>query len=450
MFPREFFSKLEYWTDSDNRKPLVLRGARQVGKTVTVKMFGERFERFIYLNLDLPRESEIFRRRLPVRETFQAILIKTPLPRDAGRTLLFIDEIQNCPEAIESLRYFYEDLPEIHVVAAGSLLEIALHDQHISFPVGRVEQHFLYPLTFREFLTAIDAHDAVRALDSIPLPAYAYQALMDYFHRYVLIGGMPEVVAAYIKNKDVTALNTIYSSLLVSYQDDVEKYARNATMATILRHCIETAPFAAGQRITFAGFGQSNYRSREIGEALRTLQRAMLINLLYPSTSVEIPIMPDLKKAPRLQLLDTGLLNYFVGLQEQFFYHDNLHGFYKGLLAEHIVGQELIAADPNTRKKQCFWVRGKSNAQAEVDFVIQHRGHVVPVEVKSGKTGRLRSLFQFMDRCPHHFAIRMYAGPLEIQRVNTLTGKKFYLLNLPYFLSPAVHEYLEWMMEEIK
>jgi predicted AAA+ superfamily ATPase len=450
MFPREFFSKLEYWADSDNRKPLVLRGARQVGKTVTVKMFGERFERFIYLNLDLPRESEIFRRRLPVRETFQAILIKTPLPRDAGRTLLFIDEIQNCPEAVESLRYFYEDLPEIHVVAAGSLLEIALHERHISFPVGRVEQHFLYPLTFREFLIALGAHDAVRALDSIPLPAYAYQALMEYFHRYVLIGGMPEVVATYIKKKDVTALNDIYSSLLVSYQDDAEKYARNATMATILRHCIETAPFAAGQRITFAGFGQSNYRSREIGEALHTLQRAMLINLLYPSTSVEIPIMPDLKKAPRLQLLDTGLLNYFAGLQELFFYHDNLHGFYKGVLAEHIVGQELIAAEPNTRKKQCFWVRGKSNAQAEVDFLIQHRDHVVPVEVKSGKTGRLRSLFLFMDRCPHHFAIRMYAGPLEIQRVNTLTGKKFYLLNLPYFLSPAVHEYLEWMMEEIK
>jgi predicted AAA+ superfamily ATPase len=273
---------------------------------------------------------------------------------------------------------------------------------------------------------------------------------MDYFHRYVLIGGMPEVVAIYIKKKDVTALNSIYSSLLVSYQDDAEKYAKNATMATILRHCIETAPFAAGQRITFAGFGQSNYRSREIGEALRTLQRAMLLNLLYPSTSVEIPIMPDLKKSPRLQLLDTGLLNYFAGLQEQFFYHDNLHGFYRGILAEHMVGQELIAAEPNSRKKQCFWVRGKSNAQAEVDFLIQYRGHVVPVEVKSGKTGRLRSLFQFMDRCPHHYAVRMYAGPLEAQRVSSLTGKEFHLLNLPYFLAAAVHGYLNWMEEEIK
>lgn len=449
MFPREFLSKLELWADSDDRKPLVVRGARQVGKTVSVKMFGQRFERFLDLNMELTSDSDIFRRKLPVQETLQAIILKSRLTQTEGRTLLFIDEIQNCPEAVEILRYFYEDMPEIYVVAAGSLLEIALHERQISFPVGRVEQYFLYPLTFKEFLAAVEAQEAVRAFDSIPLPAYAYNVLLDYFHQYVLIGGMPEVVDMFIKKKDVTALNSIYGSLLVSYQDDAEKYARNATMATILRHCIETSPFAAGQRITFAGFGQSNYRSREIGEALRTLQRAMLIKLLYPSTSVEIPIIPDLKKSPRLQLLDTGLLNYFAGLQEQHFYHDNLHAFYKGILAEHIVGQELIASEPNTLKKQCFWVRGKSHAQAEVDFLIQHKGYVIPVEVKSGKTGRLRSLFQFMDRCPHHYAVRMYAGPLEIQPVSSLAGKKFYLLNLPYFLVSAVHKYLEWMMEEI-
>jgi predicted AAA+ superfamily ATPase len=405
MFPREFLLKLEQWARSEDRKPLVVRGARQVGKTVTVKLFGERFKRFIYLNLDLPRDSDIFHRRLSVQDTFQAILMKPGLSPVKGRTLLFIDEIQNCPEAVEILRYFYEDLPEIHVVAAGSLLEIALHEKHISFPVGRVEHHFLYPLTFREFLT---------------------------------------------KKNDVTALNGIYDSLLVSYQDDIAKYARNPSMATILRHCIETAPFAAGQRITFSGFGQSNYRSREVGEALRTLQRAMLINMLYPSTSVEIPIMPDLRKSPRLQLLDTGLLNYFGGLQEQYFYHDNLHAFYKGILAEHIVGQELIALQTNTRKKQCFWVRKKSQSQAEIDFLVQYKGYVIPVEVKSGKTGRLRSLHQFMDRCPHPYAVRMYAGHLEIQRVNSPSGKNFYLLNLPYFLASSVHKYLGWMIENIE
>jgi len=156
------------------------------------------------------------------------------------------------------------------------------------------------------------AEEAVKAFDTIPVQTYAVDRLMDYFHRYALIGGMPEVVAGYVRDNNVTALNGIYDSLLVSYQDDVEKYARNPTMATVLRHCIETAPFAAGRRITFAGLGKSNYRSREVGEALRTLQRAMLIHLIYPSTSTKIPIVPDLKKSPRLQLLDTGLLNYFL------------------------------------------------------------------------------------------------------------------------------------------
>jgi len=449
MFPRDLLSKLELWAVSENRKPLIIRGARQVGKTVTVKMFGERFESFIYLNLDVPGESDIFRRKLPIQDTFQAVLLRSKRSFVKGKTLLFLDEVQNCPEAVESLRYFYEELPHLHVVAAGSLLEISLHDKHITFPVGRVQQHFQYPLSFREFLGATNAEEAVKAFDHIPVKPYAVDGLMDFFHRYALIGGMPEVVAGYAEDNDVTALNGIYDSLLVSYQDDVGKYARNPTMATVLRHCIETAPFAAGRRITFAGFGESNYRSREVGEALRTLQRALLIHLIYPSTSIEIPIIPDLKKAPRLQLLDTGLLNYFVRLQEQYFYQDTLHGIYKGRVAEHIVGQELIAAASNTRKKQCFWVREKSQAQAEVDFLVQYGEHIVPVEVKSGKTGRLRSLFQFMDRCPHPYAVRLYAGPLEIQPAKTLTGKKFFLLNIPYFLAARVHQYLDWMVTEI-
>lgn len=225
---------------------------------------------------------------------------------------------------------------------------------------------------------------------------------------------------------------------------DVDKYARNETIRAILHHCIDAAPFAAGKRITFAGFGNSNYRSREVGESLRTLQRAQLLYMLYPSTSTEIPVIPDYKKAPKLQFLDTGLLNYHVGLQDQFFMHDDLHSFYRGLLAEHIVGQELIAHELNTRKKQCFWVRDKSQSQAELDFLVQMKGLALPVEVKSGKTGRLRSLLQFMDMCPHSYGVRLYSGPLEILKAKTLSGKEFQLLNLPYFCAGKLHEYIEW------
>lgn len=448
LFPRAVDSRLKAWMEAKGRKPLILRGARQVGKTSAVKLFARHFDSFVSLNLDLVADAELFRRRMDVRDLYQAILLKHRVSASSGRILLFLDEIQSCPEAVDSLRYFHEDLPDVFVIAAGSLLEIALHESHIGFPVGRVAHQFMYPLSFREFLVATDAGPALAAFDAVPLPAYAHPELLQLFHRYTLIGGMPEIVAEYAKNRDLTALKSVYDSLLTSYLDDVSKYARNTTMAAVLRHCIESAPFVAGQRIVFAGFGKSNYRSREVGEALRTLQRAMLLHLLYPSVGVEIPIMPDLKKAPRLQFLDTGLLNYFVGLQDEFFRHDDLHAIYKGMLAEHIVGQELIGLESNTRKKQCFWVRDKTQSQAEVDFVIQRRGYVIPLEVKSGTEGKLRSLHEFMDRCSHGYAVRLYAGPLELHAARTPTGKEYQLLNLPYFLASKVNEYVDWMIDQ--
>lgn len=448
LFPRAVDARLKAWMETEGRKPLILRGARQVGKTSAVKLFARHFDSFVSLNLDLVADAELFRRRMDVRDLYQAILLKHRISASSGRILLFLDEIQSCPEAVDSLRYFHEDLPDVFVIAAGSLLEIALHESHIGFPVGRVAHQFMYPLSFREFLVATDAGPAIAAFDAVPLPAYAHPELLQLFHRYTLIGGMPEIVAEYAKNRDITALKPVYDSLLTSYLDDVSKYARNTTMAAVLRHCIESAPFVAGQRIVFAGFGKSNYRSREVGEALRTLQRAMLLHLLYPSVGVEIPIMPDLKKAPRLQFLDTGLLNYFAGLQDEFFRHDDLHAIYKGMLAEHIVGQELIGMESNTRKKPCFWVRDKAQSQAEVDFVIQRRGYVIPLEVKSGMEGKLRSLHEFMDRCPHGYAVRLYAGPLELHMARTPTGKEYQLLNLPYFLASKVNEYVDWMIDQ--
>jgi predicted AAA+ superfamily ATPase len=448
MFWRNILLKLDLWSNMPDRKPLVLRGARQVGKTVAVQLFADGFDGFVSVNLDAPGEADIFRKGLPVEDIFQAICLRKQVKASAGKTLLFLDEIQGCPEAVEYLRYFHEKLPNVYVIAAGSLLEIALHEKHISFPVGRVEHLFMYPLSFSEFLNATQARDALETLKMFPFPAYAHDSILQLFHRYTLVGGMPEVVACYAETKDVTALSGIYNSLLTSFEDDIGKYARNPTAATILRHCLETAPFQAGNRITFAGFGQSNYRSREVGEAIRTLQRAMLIYLLYPSSSVEPPITPNLKKSPRLQFLDTGLLNYYVGLQDQVLQHNDLHAFYRGMLAEHIVGQELLCFDPNTRKKHCFWAREKTQSTAEVDFLLPHGGEVIPVEVKAGKVGTLRSLHQFIDGAACRHAVRLYAGSLNLQKTTTPEGTQFTLLNMPYFLASQIYEYVDWMMSQ--
>ena len=258
---------------------------------------------------------------------------------------------------------------------------------------------------------------------------------------------MPEIIKVYSEDQDITAATTVYQALLTSYMDDVSKYARNSTMVEIIRHAIEASPTEAGKRIKFHGFGNSNYRSREMGEALRTLERAMLVYLIYPSTAMEPPIRPDKKKSPRLQFLDTGLMNYFAGLQEHFFRHDDLHAFYRGLLAEHIVGQELLAADFRTQKKPVFWVREKKQSSAEIDFLVQHGRYAIPVEVKSGPAGKLRSLHQFVEQANHPHAVRLYSENIKIStNVSVPGGRSFQLLDLPYFLAGKLQDYLEWFL----
>jgi predicted AAA+ superfamily ATPase len=442
VFERGIEKRLAEWAAQGNRKPLLLRGARQVGKTFAVRRFAARFDCFIELNLEHGGDRAPFGRGLEVEEVFQAIVLRKHARPVEGRTLLFLDEIQECPEAVHLLRYFHEKLPHLHVIGAGSLLEIALAKAEIEFPVGRVQHLVMYPLSFAEYLNALGEAEAVSALNEVPLPPRAEGRLLELFHRYALVGGMPEVVARYAEKRDAPALRDLYESLLQSYLDDVPKYARNDTMARVLDHCIRTAPGEAGNRIAFAGFGQSNYRSREVGEALRTLENALLLHLLYPTTATQIPIRPDLRKAPRLQFLDTGLLNYCAGLQEQYFLHADLHSFYRGLMAEHIVAQELLCHRASLLHKPCFWVREKSQSSAEVDFVVEYRGRVIPVEVKAGKTGRLRSLHQFVDAANPGGAVRLYAGALNTSDVRTPAGTPYRLLSLPYYLAPKIADYL--------
>jgi len=453
MLYRKVIDALVQWAADTERKPLILRGARQVGKTTAVDIFSKQFDHYISLNLEKKEDADLFGRNLPVDQLIRAIFFSRNLPITRNKkVLLFIDEIQESPPALAMMRYFFEytDMPDLHVIAAGSLLEAVLGKHQISFPVGRVRYMFMYPLTFEEYLMACGEEEAVKLYRQVPMPDYAFPKLLKLFHRYVLIGGMPEVVKRFIKDEDIVALTPIYQGLKTAYLEDVSKYARNPAMVDVIRHAIESAPFEAGKRIKFQGFGQSNYKSREMGEALRTLERAMLLYLVYPATVTEPPVIPDNKKSPRLQFLDTGLLNYFAGLQGHFFKLDDLHSFYQGTLAEHIVGQELMALDVNVPNRISFWVREQKQSNAEVDFIVPYQHHVIPLEVKAGKTGSLRSLHQYMDRAPHNYAVRLYAGPLQITETVSPEGKTFKLLDLPYFLGGQINGYIRWFSEREK
>lgn len=443
MIYRDILNDLRNWAVNPDRKPLILRGARQVGKTTAVNLVAKEFDQYVYLMLEQVEDRNLFQPEKAFDDILAAIFFNKNIQRNPNKkTLIFIDEIQNSATAIAMLRYFYEHAKELFVISAGSLLETLL-DKDLSFPVGRVEYMFMHPLSFGEYLKALGENEAYNLLDTIPIPSFAHGKLLNLFHQYTLLGGMPEAVKKYVINHDIIEVNSVYQNLLTAYADDVEKYEKNTAAKNYIRHVIEHAPFEAGKRIKFHGFGISNYGSTEIGEALRALEKAMLLYLIYPTTATTPPIIPDKKKSPKLQFLDTGFVNYIAGLQKYFFKLNDLNAFYQGLIAEHIVGQELIAANITSMRKLNFWVREKKQSNAEVDFVLPFNNCIIPIEVKAGKAGTLRSLYQFMDATNHSLGIRLSANNFSSEEVETTSGKKFTLLNIPYYLASKIPSYLE-------
>lgn len=450
MFKRNLLVELEKWRQNIPRKPLVIRGARQVGKTTLVNQFAAQYEQYIYLNLELSEDKEPFKNFTSIENLINTLFfLKNKTLAKKSSTLIFIDEIQEAPKALNILRYFYEQAPEISVIAAGSMLE-TLFDKNISFPIGRVEYKVVRPVSFPEFLSAIGENAALEQLTQVPLAAFAQSKLLKLFHTYALIGGMPEIVQHYATHKDLVALGPIYDSLINGYMDDVEKYAKSNAQILHIRHCIQNSFAQAGKRIKFEGFGNSAYKSREMGESLRTLEKALLMQLVYPCTSASLPMVPDIKKSPRLQILDTGLLNYFVGIQKEIIGTVDLNNIYQGTLIEHLIGQELLAFQYNALSALHFWVREKKESTAEVDYLFQYDGLIIPIEVKSGKEGTLKSLHSYMDIAPHNFAIRFYAGALNISDAITQKGKQYKILNLPYFLGSQIEKYFDWFIPQTK
>lgn len=440
---RNIIVALRNWRNKSTRKPLILRGARQVGKTTLINSFAKEFEYFISLNLEKDDDKKHFIDAKNTNDLISTIFFAHNIKKEAKDVLLFIDEIQETPEAINWLRYFYEEYPHIHIIAAGSLLE-SIFNTKFPFPVGRVEYLVLRPFSFEEFLIALDEQQVLEAYHTIPFPDYAYAKTLKLFNTYTLIGGMPEIVVNYAKKKDVKELDNLYISLLTSYIDDVEKYARNNTLTQVIRLCIRAAFNEAGTRIKFTKFGNTNYKSREIGEALRSLEKTYILSLVYPHTNFDLPIIPNYRKSPRLQVFDTGLYNYFSGLQKEIFHLDNLQNNPKGKITEHIVGQELLANNYSALGATHFWVREKNNADAEVDFILPFNGQLIPIEVKSGATGRLRSLHYYMQFSKAQISIRLYAGKILQQNVEIKGTKKYNLLHLPYFLSGKIESYLAY------
>jgi len=438
MINRRIEAELMAWKaspDPRDRKPILLRGARQVGKTFTVREFAKSYPSSIVLDLERPADRNLFTHPGSGKELWETILLSRGSCLDPRDTLLFIDEIQNSPEAVRALRFLHEDLPELSVIAAGSLFEVFAHQEGFSFPVGRVRNLFLSPVSFDEYLGAANP-PLRRVLDEFEigkiLPDGHHALLTDAFRRFAFIGGMPEAVARFLERGSFAGLGPIHDSILRGYLEDAQKYSSPAK-AKYLTFAVDRAPFHIAERISYDKFGGSNFRSREMKEALVTLAQALVLHLAEASPSVRLPLRESGRRAPKLFFVDSGLVNHRLGLRELFPPAAPLDDLYRGHIAEQIVAQEIIASSFE-RPSLSLWAREKGHS--EVDFLLSAGGLALPLEVKSGKPGKMRSLAVFMDLCDHPFALRVCDAPLHIIESRSAAGKPFRLLSLPFYALP--------------
>ncbi len=448
LIKRELGTFLLDWKKSTTRKPLILRGARQVGKTTLINEFGKTFDQYMYFNLEKSVDNNLFLPNESLEATIQLLfLARGKINVKNKNTLIFIDEVQEKPEVVEAMRYFYEDFPHLHVIVSGSLLEFALEKVEKT-PVGRVEYAILHPINFKEYLSGHGNIAVLQAIEETPINNHLLAPIFQLFHEYARIGGMPFITQNYIDEKNLSRTVNLYSSIIESYKADIEKYAKNSSQKFILRHIMDTAPFEIDNRIKFNNFGNSNFKSREVKEAINELEKAKILELIYPTTNVLVPAIPNFEKSPRLQFLDIGLVNFQLGLHKELLTLHDLNDSSRGKFVQQIVTQEIKSKTYLPSQKLHFWVRDENGTSSEVDLIYPYKNLLIPIEVKSGATGKLRSLHEFMDRCDHTFAVRFYSGKITIDSLKTRKGKNYQLLNLPYFLAYWLENYLEWFLKK--
>ncbi len=426
---RSIDAVLRAWRDDSRRKPLLIRGARQVGKSWSVHRFGKQeFTDIAVINLEAePQVAELFRSMNP-REMLNKIEILTGQQIVPGKTLLFIDEIQAFPKAVSALRYFYEEVPELHVIAAGSLLEPILNASNFSMPVGRIEYLYMKPLSFEEFLLAQGQETLAEALRNdrgLFAEPVVHNTLLDQVRQYLLVGGMPEVVAEYQDSGNYDRCRHIQTSLLQTYRDDFNKYATRARQDNVGK-VFESAVQQVGNKFKYAKVDPDEL-SRNIKTALELLALAGVYHKVIKSSADGLPLGAGInERFFKVLFLDVGLMQNLCGLATDIIRDNDLMGIYRGALMEQFVGQELIAyQDCFTKPALYYWAREAKNSSAEIDYVCQSGATLVPIEVKAGKTGRLKSLHRFLAEKQQAWGIRISSAPLQYQKP---------VLSIPFYM----------------
>jgi predicted AAA+ superfamily ATPase len=393
---RDLIQQLSEWSESPLRKPLILRGARQVGKSWLINEFGKGFDYFLKIDFDAtPKAKSIFSSQDSLSYLITNLEIYAKQKIVPGKTLLFLDEIQECPEAINVLRLFKEDLPGLHVIAAGSLLDFIL--EKVGMPVGRVQFMYLYPLSFGEFLTATDQDDLRNHIMRSNISPAIHDHILEMLKTYMWLGGMPAVIDAWIKYKKFTLCQELQDEIIAAYSQDFYKYAKHRNIEFITK-IFESIPMQLGKKFKFSNV-DNEVRSVNLKAALMLLNTAGVAHLCYHSASHEQPLgaTKDEKKFKTF-LFDIGLAQRMLGLVLEDWQFKALQIKNLGGIAEQFIAQELIAYSSVKDKAELYyWHRESKSSNAEVDFVVIKNQQIVPIEVKAGATGHLRSMHSFLN-----------------------------------------------------
>ncbi len=420
------------WKENKQRKVLLLRGARQVGKTFSVRVLGKLFKYFLEVNFEEDRAIKlIFKESLNPIKLSEKLSAYFSIPIIPGKTLLFFDEIQACPEALGSLRFFYEKIPDLHVIAAGSLLELAI-TQLPSFGVGRIQSLFMYPMSFDEYLEALGENALIEMKNNKNIDQVFHNKLIDYLKTFYLIGGLPEIVEDYVKTKNILNCQRKLGDLLESFRDDFAKYKKRVDIQ-ILDEVFKSLAVQAGNKFKYSNV-DSAHQHRALKQALDLLVQAGLAYKLYHTSGRGIPLSAEMKSNKfKVILFDTGIHFRILGLDNaDILIAEDIDMINKGAIAEVFVGNEIIKSmDDRLRGQLFYWHNEGKGTSSEVDYIIQRNTKIIPVEVKSGKTGKMKSMLIYLKQHKAEYGIRLSLENfskydnikiIPIYAVNTITS----------------------------
>ena len=439
------------WKKTQRRKPLLLRGARQVGKTYSIRKLGKTFKNFIEINLELNEGArKIIEKDLDPHVIVQQLSELLQCDITPGSTLLFFDEIQGVPRAITALRYFYEMMPELHVIAAGSLLDFAI--EQVGMPVGRVTSLYMYPLSFIEFLVALGNKEWAKFIIKNSLTSSVidpvHEKILNIVGAYLAIGGMPEAVSEWIQTKKSWVAKKVHADLLNAYQQDFGKYAKKHQIK-YLNLLFQKAVNQLSKKFMYTRVGE--YQKRELAPALELLGMAGVLHRVIRTSGQGVPLgaQADLDDF-KVIFLDVGLCQALLKFDLAPWFLEPIQAFInKGELVESFVGQEILAySDPIARESLFYWRKADRASQAEIDFLVQIKNHVVPIEVKAGASKHIKSMHMFLDSHPRsEYGMRFSADNYSMyQKIHSYP---LYAVIKPFFdASKQVRNALQNMLED--